>query len=268
VRKEQYLVLIGGLIFVTLLYYFGRTKEAGANLPAEQGSQIEFSDYEALQVNQLPEEDAEAIRQLKSALISRPGLENNLALAQAWEAMGNYPLGAFYFYESALINSDSISWEAAGDKLLNSYKTYGDSLISNNLITFALASYDRALLSDKDNLDLQMKLAECYVESPNPMQGIVMLREIADSIPDYVPAQMRLGRLSLQTGQNQKALERFQQVLKTDPVNTEALYFLALANEGLGNLEETIRLLELCKRLVDNPAFSQEIDVYIDKLKK
>ena len=266
-RKEQYLILLGGLICIGILYYFGKTKESEAVISETTAVQLDFGEYEALQLANIPEGDADRILELKSDLNRHPGLSNYLEISKTWEVIGNYPLGAFYYREAAIFNSDSIGWEAVGDKLLNSYISYGDSLISNNLINFALASYNKALLADKDNLELSMKLAETYVESPDPMEGIVMLREIADSIPNYVPAQMRLGRLSLQTGQYEKALDRFQQVLKQEPVNTEALYFLALANEGMGNIEETIRLLEICKQLVDNPAFTEEIDVYIDELK-
>ena len=267
-RKEQYLTLLVGLILVCLLYFAGKIKAPDQGMPDAQSIQLDFNEYESLQLANLPSEDGERIRSLKSKLITQPELGNYLELSQAWEAIGNYPLGAFYYYEAANLNSDSISWEAAGDKLYNGFITYGDSLISNNLITFAVASYEKAKNSEPDDLEVQMKLAETYVESPDPMKGILMLREIADDNPDYVPALMRLGRLSMETGQFDKAINRFQQVLKNEPINTEALYFLAISNEGIGNIEETIRLLELCKQLVANPAFTQEIDVYINELKK
>lgn len=267
-RKDNLLIIAVGVALVFIIYFFGKTTADIATGADDAISQaVDFKSYEELQLAALPEEDAAVIQQLQSQIAVNPSLENHLALSASWEKMGSYPLGAYYFYEAAGIDSDSITWEAAGDKLLNSYKNYGDSLITNNLVNFAVASYSRANEADESSIQVQMKLAEAYVESPEPMKGIVILREIADSLPDYIPAQMTLGRLSLQTGQYDKARERFQNILRLSPTDTEALYFLALANEGLGNIEETIRLLETCKLLVGNPAFTEEIDAYIDKLK-
>jgi tetratricopeptide (TPR) repeat protein len=268
VRLQQYLILVAGTVLAFLIYFFGKTQQAGPAAGVNATEQLDFSDYEALQLSVLPQGDAERLRSLKSITAIRPDLATYLELSRAWEESGNYPLGAFYYYEAAGFSVDSVNWEAAGDKFMIAYNNYGDSLISNNLINFAVASFRKARMEDNSNLAVRMKLAETYVESPDPMKGIVILRELADSLPEYVPAQMRLGRLSLQTGQYEKAHARFQQVLENNPANTEALYFLALSNEGLGNIEEAIRQLELCKQLVANPAFSQEIDVYINELKK
>jgi len=267
VRKEQLLIIAAGIAAVFLLYFFGKTIKPAESTLSHADVAMEFSDYESLHLRLLPDGDAGRIRTLKSNISLHPTLSNYLAISKAWEEIGNYPLGAFYYQEASRVNEDSIPWEASGDKLYNSYLNYGDSLITNNLITFALASYEQAYNADKANLTLRMKLAEAYVESPEPMKGILHLRAITDSIPDYVPALLTLGRLSLKTGQYEKAEKRLLEVLKVNPANTEALYFLALTNEGLGNIDETIRLLEMCIKLVDNPAFTLEITNYIERLK-
>lgn len=248
------------------LYFLGKTTKPAEPVTSETLA-MGFGDYEALHMGLLPEDDASRLRQLSGGITLDPSVENYLELSKSWEDAGNYPLGAFYYHEAVRLHPDSLSWESAGDKLFNSYLNYGDSLITNNLLTFALASYEKAYNADKGNVELRMKLAETYIESPEPMKGILHLREIADSLPGYVPALMRLGRLSLQTGQYDKAEERFLDVLDVNPVNTEALYFLALANEGLGRIDEAIRLLEMCRDLVDNPAFTQEINNYIGQLR-
>lgn len=269
-RKEQYLLVFLGMVLVGGLYFGGKTisgKKKDKEVAA--GPQTtSMADYEQLQLSVLPAEDADRIRQLNAALTLDPGYANYLALSKAWENSGNYPLGAYNYYMAAVAGPDSISFEAAGDKLYNGYKNFGDSLITNNLINFALASYERALDSDSDNVELRMKLAEVYVDGPEPMKGIMLLREMTESLPEYSPAQMALGRLSLQTGQYDKAAERFQKVLSYEPMNTEALYFLALSKEGLGQTEDAIQLLELCVELVNNPEFTREINAYISDLKK
>lgn len=267
-RTQQIFLIVLGLALVALLYFFGNTKPEKTDEPTASAQQVLFSDYEKIQLEKLPKGDADRVRTLLGKLTIEPSLNNHLILSSTWEAIGNYPLGAYYYYKAVQMNSDSLSWVEAGDKLYNSYKNYSDTLVTNNLLTFALASYETALESNKEDIAVRMKLAEAYVESPKPMDGIVIMREILDSLPNYTPALMTLGRLSLQTGQYDKAKERFVKILETNPVNTEALYFLALAEEGLGNIEECIRLLEVCKNLVNIPDFSKEIDEFITELKK
>jgi len=268
VRKQQFILIVIGFALIAVLYFFGNTKGKKAEEITATAKEVIFSDYERLQLEKLPKADADRVRELLGKLTVDPNLNHHLLLSSTWEAIGNYPLGAYYYYKAVPLNSDSLSWEIAGDKLYNSYKNYSDTLVTNNLLTFALASYETALKSDKDDIAVRMKLAEAYVESPKPMDGIVIMREILDSLPNYTPALMTLGRLSLQTGQFDKAKDRFVKILETNPVNTEALYFLALSEEGLGNIEECIRLLEVCKQLVDIPDFSKEIDEFITELKK
>ena len=78
---------------------------------------------------------------------------------------------------------------------------------------------------------------------------------------------MMLGKLAVQSGQFEKAVKRFETILRQEPKNTEAMYFMAAAYKGLGNKEKAIALLEECKKLVNKPEFSKDIDQYINSFK-
>jgi cytochrome c-type biogenesis protein CcmH/NrfG len=81
-----------------------------------------------------------------------------------------------------------------------------------------------------------------YIEGTGePMKGVQMLRAITREKPDDVPANMLLGRMSIQSGQFDKAIGRFETVLKKEPENKEALYFMAQAYEGKGDKKESYR---------------------------
>jgi cytochrome c-type biogenesis protein CcmH/NrfG len=99
------------------------------------------------------------------------------------------------------------------------------------------------------------------------MRGVQILLAITRQKPDDVPANMLLGRMSIQSGQFDKAIGRFETILKTEPENKEALYFEAQAFEGKGDKKKAIELLEQCKRIVNDPAFSKDIDQHISTLK-
>lgn len=111
-------------------------------------------------------------------------------------------------------------------------------------------------------------MASAYIQGTSePMTGVQMALGIAREKPDHVPANMLLGRMSIQSGQFEKAIKRFETVLAKEPENKEALYFLAQAYEGTGNKTKAIELLEKCKMVVNNPDFSKEIDQHIKSLK-
>ena len=100
-----------------------------------------------------------------------------------------------------------------------------------------------------------------------PVRGVQILLAITREKPDDIPANMLLGRMAIQSGQFDKAITRFEVVLKLEPQNKEALFFLAQAWEGKGDKNKAIELLEKCKKIVNDPAFSGEIDQKINSLR-
>ena len=57
------------------------------------------------------------------------------------------------------------------------------------------------------------------VRGEAPMQGILMLRDLAEKEPNNIDAQWHLGELSVESGQFEKAIMRFSKVVELD--NTE-----------------------------------------------
>lgn len=132
----------------------------------------------------------------------------------------------------------------------------------------AIASLEQSQAIDPTNEDTKLALATGYIEGTGePMKGVMILRGIVAEQPEDIPANMLLGRMSIRSGQYDKAVGRFETVLKKEPENSEAIYFMAQAYEGLGNKEKTIELLEKCKQMVNKPEFSREIDRKINSLK-
>lgn len=127
---------------------------------------------------------------------------------------------------------------------------------------------ERSLEIDSVNEDTKLALATAYIEGTGePMKGVMILRGITTQKPDDIPANMLLGRMSIQSGQFDKAVKRFETVLRQEPGNSEAVYFMAQACEGLGDKKKAIGYLEKCKVLVNKAEFSKEIDQHINTLK-
>lgn len=84
----------------------------------------------------------------------------------------------------------------------------------------------------------QIDSALAIISSDAPMQGILLLRDIAEEHPDNFRAQYNLGLFSAQTGQWEKVLERFTLVQKIDPSFAEANYWMGMAKLNLNRTLE------------------------------
>lgn len=98
-----------------------------------------------------------------------------------------------------------------------------------------------------DQEDVLLSLGLAYVQSgvpENSMKGILSIRRVLELNPQNVEAGFRLGEFSLQTGQFDKAAERFQAVLSAQPDRFDAKLGLATAYLNLGQQAQAKPLLE------------------------
>lgn len=94
------------------------------------------------------------------------------------------------------------------------------------------------------DVEYRIDSALALINGEQPMQGILLLRSIADEEPGNFRAQYNLGQFSAQTGQWEKVLERFEIVQKIDPSFGESNYWMGLAHFNLGNQSEAKKSLE------------------------
>ena len=89
-------------------------------------------------------------------------------------------------------------------------------------------------------------IAVAKVSGENPMEGILELRALADAVPPNLDAVMWLGRFSVQSGQLDKARERFDQVIDAQPDRVEAYWERAMLDMEEGFLEDAVQGFDLC----------------------
>ena len=89
-------------------------------------------------------------------------------------------------------------------------------------------------------------IAVAKVSGENPMEGILELRALADDTPPNLDAVMWLGRFSVQSGQLDKARERFDQVINAQPDRVEAYWERAMLDMEEGFLEDAVQGFDLC----------------------
>lgn len=101
-----------------------------------------------------------------------------------------------------------------------------------------------------------------------PMQVILKLKDLADQEPDNVEAQYHLGLFSWQTGQYDKAMDRFRKTIALDAKNyPDAYAYLGQAYASLDSTDKALAALETYKTLVTDTALTNGADRLIAEIK-
>jgi len=117
----------------------------------------------------------------------------------------------------------------------------GDSTVYRRFSEEAIGYLERAQQMAPDNEDAKIELGLAYIESRQPgrsMQGISKLVEVVDGNPGNTEALFYLGSFSMDTGQFEKAEQRYRQILEADPGNLRAKYLLGIALDAQGESAE------------------------------
>ncbi len=262
------IIAIGGIYFGNFTTKSLVKKDAHAHV--DMGNEVSLEDFEKDLIKSLSEQDQTVANQLSEQWKKADDQQKATAAHDAahfWEGK-SLVLEAYYHSEAALVENNLKELVSSGDELISQFRNPENDKIKNNLITFALRSYEAAQKLSPNDLSLKLKAGSAYVEgSIEPMKGITLLREVITQDPNNVSALILLGRFSILSGQFDKSKERLDQALAIDPNNAEAIFFMAITQQGLGNNEKAIELFEACKKLVNNPDFDKEIDGYIKDLK-
>ncbi len=115
--------------------------------------------------------------------------------------------------------------------------------------------FEKALSIDPNNLLVKTNLAMTYVDTPTPMKGISLLREVIEQEPTFVPAIFNLGILAIKSNQFGKGQERFTQILKLEPNNYKAALNLGFCLAQLDKKEEAKKVL---KRVLNESKDAEE----------
>ena len=123
--------------------------------------------------------------------------------------------------------------------------------------------YKKALDLDANNLDIKSKLAMTYVTTSTPMEGIKLLREVIETDPDNELALFNLGTLSMQSGQYNKAEERFKRLIEVNPKHASGTFYLGLTYLELGNKNKAKQYFLKAKGLDNDPEFQAIVEGYL-----
>ena len=198
------------------------------------GARVEIQEYEQRLSN--VEQDSQKVQYLKS-------------LASIWFSEDKPLVSGHYAEKIASVIQDLTSWSIAGTTYSIAAQRSEDDQEKKYAIGKSRLAFENALSLEPDNTDNKINLALTYVEVPledNPMKGILMLRDMNQSDPENVPVIMQLARLSLQTGQLDKAVDRLLKVTQLRPTFKDAHCMLAEVYRRKGEMSEAEAAQEKC----------------------
>jgi cytochrome c-type biogenesis protein CcmH/NrfG len=205
------------------------------------------------------------LAQAKGAAAQRTALDSLLAGYRAVNLYDSAAHLAGQFADSAPTVSNLV---LAGDAYSEAFTFSMDGEKSKALSLQAQEYYKKVLEKDPSRPDVRVKLGMTYVASPNPMEGIKIIRGVLEEDPDNQFALLNLGLLSMQSGQFDKAKARFEQLLNLNPTDAKAQFYLAVCLAELGKKNEAIQLFEQVKANQADPALQKSIDDYLQQLRQ
>ncbi|WP_420388546.1 tetratricopeptide repeat protein [Roseivirga sp.] len=239
-NKNQVILLVVAIAAVVGLYSLPRVVVDNDNeKPAEfldesaPGGVVDHS-------SEIPEEIQPKIDYWKSQLIVNQNMQpNNEALDSlmaVFMEINQYDSAAYFAGQFAERFNNIKDWQKAGDAYFEAFTFALDEQKVVLLGRKARGAYEIVLQAEPDNLDVKHNVALTYITGQSPMQGIMMLREIIDEDPKNEKALMSMGRMSIQTGQFENGIERFQSLVEYYPNHIEGNFFLGVCYFEAGQM--------------------------------
>lgn len=194
----------------------------------------------------------------------------NLArqLAQKWDDVEQVIPSAMYTEVVAVAEPSLKNWLATGERSLRAFDTTQDTLVQSVMLNKANLAFTKALAIDSSSNDAKTGLGITIVNGMGaPMQGIAMLMDVVKKDPKNLKANMNLGMFANKSGQFDKAIIRFNYILKEIKVTPDAYLHLAFAYENLDQKKEAIDAYLNAKKLAANPTITRFVDKKVAELK-
>ena len=140
------------------------------------------------------------------------------------------------------------------------------------LFIYVSSSKQKILSQPKQTITVSDQINEAFTNITNgdspeaQMKGILKMRSLAEEYPENSDLQWNMGVFSMQSGQFQKALDRFKNVLKIDSSRQDATMQIALCYTSL---EDTINAQKVLQSMLikSEGDLRKNVLIMLEKLK-
>jgi tetratricopeptide (TPR) repeat protein len=282
VKKQQWIIVLAGLILVLVVYIVGVTntpKSSNTAAGKPQSAAIQTVTTEVLlqkAKQRLKPEQVARLAAIESSVKRGDVKDQQLhvyhQLAKFWSDSARvFEPYAYYTSEAAKLENSEKSLTFAAHLFLDNLLTEGDPAMQHWLGDNAKVLLDKALVINPANDSSKIGLGICYMFgniSDNPMQGILEVRKVVQEHPDNLYGQLVLGLGGKKSGQYDKAIERFKIVVDKQPDNLEAIFNLAETFEMKGDKANAVIWYQKARDIIKVPDAKIALDKRIKDLKK
>ena len=189
------------------------------------------------------------------------------SLSIFYYGLQKFDSAALYSEKAVILKSTEASVIKTADLYFDAYNFATNEQKQSALGIKVREYYQKAIDKNPNLLGAKANMAMTYVSTPNPMQGIMLLREVLATDPTNELALFNLGMLSMRSNQYAKAVERFKQLVSTNPKNSKAAFYLGVSLLQLGKKEEAKTILAKVKANEKDPAIQSAIRELEQELK-
>lgn len=267
-KTIQILVLAGAVALFVVVYAAPKNYSEKTLADRTRVETKKETDKELVEIKKQLKPDAGAkLAQLEQVYSDARSTEQKTkaldSLSTFWDKQMYPGASVLYIEEKATLVNTAEQWIIAGDRYL-SMAEFGEPENKAYRLDKAAECYQNALDKDANNLTAKTGKGTVLVrKQENPMAGIAVLREVVDADPNNIRALLQLADFSIMSGQFDKAIARFDQVLKADPTYVDAYFFKAETYAKMGNKAEPRRFLDEYKVKVGNPESGTEAENYL-----
>lgn len=275
------IVLLVGFLFTRDIKGLVKPKEQTAKTPAAGQmagpgqapagtAEINLAEVSASAKNAINASLAAEITTLEDGFKNAPEAQKAAAakiLAKKWDDLEQSVPSALYLEIVANKTQNLDSWLSAGNTFMKAFDNTRDSLLQPALLQKANAAYSNAVRLDSTSNEAKTGLGITIVNGMGaPMSGIAMLLDVVKKDPKNLKANMSLGTFAMKSGQFDKAIIRFKNIIAFKP-SPDAYFYLGTSYENLGKNTEAIEAYEKSKKLAANATLSKFIDDKVTALK-
>ncbi|MFM2286751.1 MAG: hypothetical protein RLZZ543_2248 [Bacteroidota bacterium] len=188
------------------------------------------------------------------------------SLTSVWDRQMRPGIAAEYVHRKALLTGTGNDWLNAGKRFLGLARFFeGEDKASISQRALECLEKAKELLPESNDVKTQLGIA--YVSgSQEPMKGIMLLREAVKADSTNIEAQLNLGFFSMQSGQYDKAVSRFEKVLAIQPELNEVRIYLSDALEAQGDAKRALNVLQELKKTSKDTLLLNEADRRIQRI--
>lgn len=277
-NRKQVILISSAFVLLIIIYFFGKTTgpQTKESITAKTDSSSVIT-TDQLIVNYkkgMNSSQLENLLQLENSVIrgdvKNQGIHIFHQLASYWgDTLGHDDIRAVYLGKAATLENSEKNLSFAARLFLDNLVINENPSIQQWLGSNGKELFEKVLAIDSTNDSASIGLGACYLFgnlSENPMQGLMMIKRVADKDSTNMYAQLMLGLGGIKSGQFEKAVARFKKVVENEPTNVEAILNLAETYERMNDKANSIVWYKKAESMIQIPEAKQEIEKRIKSL--